>query len=79
MDKKQLGTILLVVGFILVLISLFADRLGLGEGGFGPKQGAGVAIGVALAILGWVWRKGGSLTLGEPSDKSPSDQGTLEV
>jgi uncharacterized membrane protein len=51
------GWPLIVLGIVLALVSLFADRLGLGaEPGFGWKQTVGVVVGVALAALG-AWRR----------------------
>ncbi len=57
MDKKKLGLIFLIIGAAVAAISVFADILGYGEGGFGPKQGIGLIFGLILIILGWLWRK----------------------
>lgn len=47
---------LLVIGLIVVLLSLLADVLGIGQvSGFGWRQGVGVIIGVLLAGLGGYW------------------------
>jgi hypothetical protein len=57
MAQRQSALIMLVVGVLLVLVSLFADAIGVGgQPGFGWKQGAGLVIGVALAALGF-WRR----------------------
>jgi len=46
---------MLVAGLLLALVSLFADRLGLGATpGFGYKQTLGLLVGAALVVLG-VW------------------------
>lgn len=58
MDKKTAGMILFIVGIILVLLSLFANQLGIGKPGFGYKQLSGTVAGVVLVILGWIWWKG---------------------
>lgn len=55
MASKTLPAMLLVVGLVLALLSLFADPLGLGGApGFGWKQAVGVAAGLALAVVGWL-------------------------
>lgn len=55
MDPRQRGTVMLVVGVLLVLLSAAADPLGLGGApGFGWKQMMGVALGAVLAIVGVV-------------------------
>jgi uncharacterized membrane protein len=60
MDSPMLARVAIVVGALLVLISLFADPLGLGRSpGFGWKQILGVVVG-ALVILAGVylwWRQ----------------------
>ena len=53
MTQRGLALVILVVGVLLALVSLFADPLGVGgEPGFGYKQTAGLVVGVALAALG---------------------------
>jgi hypothetical protein len=48
--------LVLVVGVLLALISIFADQIGLGATpGFGWKQTLGLVIGVVLVGLA-VWR-----------------------
>jgi hypothetical protein len=43
---------------LLALVSIFADALGVGgEPGFGYKQGAGLVVGVALAVIGFRRRR----------------------
>jgi hypothetical protein len=55
MDKKKLGVALLVIGVILLLISLLADTIGIGEGGaFGYKQITGTVVGAITAIVGYI-------------------------
>ena len=49
MDRLMLARVVIVVGALLVLISLFADSLGLGR-----RQILGVVVG-ALVILGGVY------------------------
>lgn len=55
MNKKNLGIALMVIGVIVLLVSLFADSLGIGGvPGFGYKQIAGAVVGVIVAIVGYV-------------------------
>lgn len=57
MTQQQSAVLMVVVGILLGLVSLFADALGVGATpGFGWKQMAGVGVGVALAAFG-VWRR----------------------
>lgn len=52
------GTILLIVGVILILVSAFAEQIGIGtEPGFGWRQTLGVVIGVAALVAGVLARK----------------------
>jgi hypothetical protein len=54
---KRSGLVVLVVGVLLVLLSIFADSLGVGgKPGFGYKQTIGLVIGVALVAFG-LWRR----------------------
>jgi uncharacterized membrane protein YccC len=55
MSKKTIGYILIVLGVAIVVISLAADLLGIGNSmGYGWKQLLGAAIGIVVAIVG-VW------------------------
>jgi uncharacterized membrane protein len=56
MESRARTWLVLVVGALLALISIFADQIGLGAmPGFGWKQTLGLVIGVVLVGLG-VWR-----------------------
>jgi hypothetical protein len=58
MTQRQLALVVLIVGVLLALVSLFADAVGVGaEPGFGYKQTAGLMVGVALAALGLWYRR----------------------
>jgi hypothetical protein len=62
MSTKTIGLILLVLGVLFVVVSVAADRLGIGNSmGFGWKQQLGSVIGVILVIAGVVFtlRKAG--------------------
>ena len=53
MDRKRLGWALAALGAILVVISAFAEPMGIGDGdGFGWKQTTGVVVGGAAVVLG---------------------------
>ena len=57
MTRRGLALVILVVGVLLSLVSLFADTLGVGgEPGFGYKQTAGLVVGLALVALG-LWSR----------------------
>jgi hypothetical protein len=45
------------LGVLVVLVSALADVIGIGQPGFGYKQGAGVFVGIALIIAGLWWRR----------------------
>jgi hypothetical protein len=57
MESRPAWTwLVLVVGVLLALISIFADQIGLGATpGFGWKQTLGLVIGLVLVVLA-VWR-----------------------
>ncbi len=55
MSRKTLGYILVAAGAVVVLVSVFADSLGLGAAaGFGWRQTIGAIVGVIIAVVG-VW------------------------
>ena len=57
MTQRGWALVILVVGVLLALVSLFADVLGVGaDPRFGWKQTAGLVIGVALVAIG-LWRR----------------------
>ena len=61
MSNPVFSWIVIVVGALLVLISLFADQMGLGRSpGFGWRQFLGVVVGALVILAGgylW-WRQG---------------------
>jgi len=58
MDRPMLARVAIVVGALLVLISLFADPLGLGRSsGFGWKQILGVVVGALIIAAGFYQRR----------------------
>jgi hypothetical protein len=58
MSNPMFARIKIGIGVLLVLVSLFADSLGLGRRpGFGWKQGLGVVIGVLLILAGLYLRR----------------------
>ena len=57
-NNKTIGTILLVAGVILLIVSLGADVIGLGGGGrFGGQQILGAVVGVILLLAGFVYSR----------------------
>jgi hypothetical protein len=51
-------TLVIALGVVVVLVSLFADALGLGqEARFGWKQTAGVMVGLIIVVAGLGWRR----------------------
>jgi hypothetical protein len=55
MSKRTIGIALIILGVVLLIVSLAADVIGIGNGtGIGWKQILGAAIGAVLA-LGGVW------------------------
>jgi hypothetical protein len=58
MGKKGLSLILIVVGVIILLVSLFADQIGIGGyPGFGFKQMIGTIIGLVIIIIGLILQR----------------------
>ena len=57
--KKRLGSLLIGVGIVLLLVSVFADPLGIGGyPGFGAKQIVGTILGIAIGATGlFLYRK----------------------
>ena len=51
-SKKTIGVILLVGGILVLLLSVFAYPLGLGEAAFGPRQITGTVAGAIVTIVG---------------------------
>ena len=61
MKNRAFAWILIAVGVVLVLLSGFANPLGLGEyPGFGWKKALGVIIGALVIVAGiFLWRRTG--------------------
>ena len=53
-----MSKMLIIVGFILLLLSIFADTLGIGGGAsFGYRQIIGVVFGIIMVVIGIVLNK----------------------
>ncbi len=53
MGKKKLGSLLTGIGIVVLLISVFADPLGIGGyPGFGYKQIIGTILGIVIGVIG---------------------------
>jgi hypothetical protein len=64
MSKRTIGIVLVIVGVIVLIVSLAADVIGIGnEAGIGWIQLLGAAVGVVV-VLG-----GGWLALSKPGPK----------
>jgi hypothetical protein len=89
MDERPLGLVVTIVGLAGLLLSLFADPLGIGEGEvFGWLQITGTIIGALVTLLGvalameWVpypSRRADTVAAGEQnttivSDRAPRDR-----
>jgi hypothetical protein len=54
-EKKTTSVIVLLVGLVILVLSLVADYIGLGEGtGFGNKQIVGTIVGAGIFVVGLV-------------------------
>ena len=57
-NKKTIGTVLLIAGVILLIVSLGADVIGLGGGGrFGSQQILGAVVGIILLAAGFIYSR----------------------
>ena len=53
MDKKTFSTAVLVIGIVILVASLFADNIGIGDNpGFGRDQAIGSTVGVIVTAVG---------------------------
>lgn len=68
MSRRQIGIVVVLVGVVAALIAALANPLGIGDPGFGWKQGVLLAIGILLIIAGGVMvlRSPGSRTGAAP-------------
>jgi len=56
MQNRMFARVLVSVGVLLVLVSAFANSLGLGHPGFGWKKTLGVVVGAVILVAGlWRW------------------------
>ena len=54
-SKKIIGTLLLVVGIVVLILFAIADRIGIGNySGYGTKQIAGMIVGAVVAVVGLI-------------------------
>ena len=58
MSQKTISRLLMIGGFLLMVVSLSADLIGIGaEAGFGLKQLTGTVVGLAALAYGyWLGR-----------------------
>lgn len=58
-NSKVIGIVLLVVGVVLMIVSLAADRIGIGGApGFGYKQSLGSVVGAFVTAAGFYLASG---------------------
>ena len=60
LSRSLLGLIIVLLGTVLVVISVFADPIGIGvndEYAFGWKQTLGTVVGVSLVVVGYLVRR----------------------
>lgn len=67
MFRKTVGLIGMIAGILIVLASLLADVIGIGTyPGFNSTQLAGILVGLAIFIVGYLLRKL------KPKEKKPA-------
>ena len=54
MAKLQVGILIAIAGVVACLLVAFADPLGIGHDGLGPKKDVLLGIGILLIIIGLV-------------------------
>ena len=58
MERKRFGAVLLALGAVLLVLSAFADPIGIGEGGgIGWKQIVGIVVGAAAIVVAVIWMR----------------------
>ena len=64
--------LLTIGGLLLILVSFFADQIGVGQHPFGLRQATGVVLGVVL-ILASLYMKRRQARLSDSTDTATSD------
>ena len=74
MKNLKSSMVVLVLGALILVASLLADLIGIGDGaGFGRQQTSGVIVGVAVLALGaYLHRKDDQGNNSAPNDTSGS-------
>jgi hypothetical protein len=77
--RKIAGYVIAAVGAVIAFIGIFAREIGLGEGGFGPRQIAATVVGLLILAAGLVIAL--VLDIGErtgeaPASEAPADEGS---
>ena len=53
MSRRLLGWVVMVIGVVILVVSVFANQFGVGDtGSFGWKQITGTVVGGAIVVLG---------------------------
>ena len=76
MSTKQSGHVFAAAGLILIIVSLLADVVGVGQSeGFGLKQTAGAILGVFVLALGIrLWKREPTVSAGQSSSTGEEEQ-----
>jgi hypothetical protein len=71
MSTKQSGHVCAAAGLILIIVSLLADVVGVGQSeGFGLKQTSGVILGIVILALGIrLWKRELTVSAGRMQDE----------
>ena len=74
MDNIKSSMVVLILGALILLVSLLADIIGIGDDvGFGRQQTTGVIVGVVVLALGaYLYRKDDQGSGDGPGDASGS-------
>lgn len=53
--KNTIHTVITIIGFVVIALSIFADMLGIGSVvGLGPAQIIGIVAGLIIVIVGYI-------------------------
>ncbi|HET8632285.1 MAG TPA: hypothetical protein VFL91_33065 [Thermomicrobiales bacterium] len=77
---RTIAIVLMVAGVALILVSVFARRLGLGPSpGFGWKKLSGTVLGVALVVAGVLLWRGLVGAAGDAGADAPTEPDTRGI
>jgi hypothetical protein len=84
--RKIAGYVIAAAGAVIAFIGIFAREIGLGEGGFGPRQIAATVVGLVILAAGLVialvldigGRPGEAAAAGMPADEMAPDEAAID-